>query len=138
MSTNLTPQHTHLYYEWWACWDWCPSGDHDCYVIHACPVTRITAKRIYFRGSPDGPRWLEEQEMFVERAAIERDGDIYHRGMREILSLEPPVRRDHRRQSKSLAELRREMAKLHPDVGGDPDEFRAAYARYFAAKVVAQ
>ncbi len=138
MSANLAPQLTHLYYERWKCWDWCPGGDHDCYEVRACPVTRVTAKRIYFRGSPDGPRWLQEQEMFVDRAAIEKDGRIYNRRLREALHLEPPTRREARQQTKCLAELRREMAELHPDVGGDPDEFRTAHARYIAAKAVAE
>jgi predicted Zn-dependent protease len=37
----------------------------------------------------------------------------------------------------AVAALRREAADLHPDRGGDPDAFRAAYARYARAKAVA-
>ena len=141
---GITERPTHLYYQRWACWDGCPPREdgygilagHDCYEIVACPITRITAKRIYFRDGGPG-KWRGEQEWFVDRAAIEGNGDgVYHRRMRETLELQPPELRRYRRRSKSVAELRREMADCHPDRGGDPAEFRAARARYAAAKAV--
>jgi hypothetical protein len=156
-GTALTPEYTHLYYEYWACWDGCWTADpgHECYEVLACPVTRVTAKRIYFRGADNGPKYRRDREWFVSRRDIEGPGDVvgqllsnggvYHRGMRQILHLEPPPKRESlafRRLvaataangGKSVAELRKEAADLHPDRGGDPDQFRAAHARYTAAK----
>ncbi|MCH9729882.1 MAG: hypothetical protein K0U84_09445 [Actinomycetia bacterium] len=138
----------HLYYTRWVCWDGCPPNEdlrgilagHDCYEIVACPITRSTAKRIYFRepvvrlrsGLIDhGP------EYFVDRMVIERDGEIFHRGLRKSLQLAPPELRSSP-PPKSVADLRREMADCHPDRGGDPAEFRRAHARYMAAKAVAK
>jgi hypothetical protein len=158
MSATLTQQYTHLYYEHWKCWDGCFNAEpHDCYAVMACPVTRVTAKRIYFRGADDGAKWRRESEMYINRAAIEQGGDavgrllsnggVYHRMMRVVLHLEPPQRESDslrrvikataRTPDKPVAELRREAADLHPDRGGDPDAFRAAYARYARAKAVA-
>ncbi|MEI7717925.1 MAG: hypothetical protein WCI78_17875, partial [Mycobacterium sp.] len=78
---RVTPKYTHVYYEYHACWDGCFTGtDHECYEMRACPVTRTTAKRIYFRGADNGPKWDQDREMYVDRAAIERDGSVYHRG----------------------------------------------------------
>ncbi len=146
-GTALTPEYTHLYYEYWACWDGCWTADpgHECYEVLACPVTRVTAKRIYFRGADNGPKYRRDREWFVSRRDIEGPGDVvgqllsnggvYHRGMRQILHLEPPVRRKFAPvDEKTIAALRKEAADLHPDRGGDPDQFRAAHARYTAAK----
>ena len=158
MSATLTQQYTHLYYEHWKCWDGCFNAEsHDCYAVMACPVTRVTAKRLYFRGADDGAKWRRESEMYINRAAIEQGGDavgrllsnggVYHRMMRVVLHLEPPQRESDslrrvikataRTPDKPVAALRREAADLHPDRGGDPDAFRAAYARYARAKAVA-
>jgi hypothetical protein len=156
---ELTPQYTHLYYLRWVCWDSCQPGPHDCYELAACPVTRITAKRVYFHGADNGAKWLREREWFVSRREIEgggnvvgqvlSNGGVYHRALRQILHLEPPPRRESmafRRLAaemdpnggKSVAELRKEAADLHPDRGGDPEAFRLAYARYARAKAVAE
>jgi hypothetical protein len=160
--TELTPQCTHLYYEHWRCWDWhvCDDGQ-GCYEVRACPVTRVTAKRIYFRGADNGPKSLRDREWFVSRRDIEGAGDVvgqllagggvYHRGLRQVLHLHPPQRsvgtaarqlrpiiEADRDSEKSVAELRREAAEAHPDRGGDPAAFRAAYARYARAKAVAR
>ena len=59
---------------------------------------------------------------------------MYHRGMRQLLYLEQPKLPDNYHRPKSLTELRREMADCHPDRGGSAAEFRAAHARYAAAK----
>lgn len=157
-ATNTGREYTHLFYEQWKCWDGCwTAGPHDCYVIMACPVTRITAKRIYFRGADDGPRQERETEMYIDRALIERGGDlvgqllsnggVYHRRLRQILHLEPPQKRESRTfrrlvssdsPTKSVGELRKEAADLHPDRGGDAAAFRVAYARYARAKASAR
>lgn len=159
--SDVTPSYTHLYYERWVCWDGCwTAGPHDCYELAACPVTRITPKRIYFRGADNGAKYLREREWFVSRREIEGAGDVvgqllsgggvYHRGLRQVLHLEPPQTRNRGAQElrkliaaddpdgKSVAELRKEAADLHPDRGGDPEAFRAAYARYARAKAVAR
>jgi hypothetical protein len=113
--------------------------------VVACPITRVTAKRIYFRGGASGLLEYSLREFYIDRAAIERGGDVvgkllsnggvYHRGVRQILHLEPPVRREFAPvDEKTIAALRKEAADLHPDRGGDPDQFRAAHARYTAAK----
>jgi hypothetical protein len=98
----------------------------------------VTAKRIYFNARP----WItfDLNEHFVDRAAIESTGETYHRGIQENLSLVVPAVRPNSShlERKSIAELRREMANCHPDVGGDPVEFRAAHGRYVAAKAVTQ
>jgi hypothetical protein len=145
MTANITPQYTHLYYTWYRCWDGCPPNSdgrgilagHSCYEVVACPVTRITAKRIYFTTHGSTSR-INAREHFVDRAAIERDGDAYHREIGERLMLNPPTGNDRLQQPTVIAELRREMANCHPDVGGDPAEFRVAYARYAAAKAVSR
>lgn len=153
------PIYCNLYYEYWACWDGCWTTEpHDCYIVRACPVTRVTPKRIYFRGAADGMKSLRGREMYIDPAAIEQGGDavgrllsnggVYHCALRAVLHLEPPQREPqalHRviaatapNGGKSVAELRREAADLHPDRGGDPDKFRAAHARYMAAKRVSR
>ena len=131
---------THLYESYWRCWDGCnTTKPHECEEIIAHPVTRVTAKRIYFHrigptrldGSP-GRRW-DDREHFVERARIEVDGRVWHRGTRKFLHLKPPVL-PVITPANTAADLRREMAALHPDRGGDPADFRAAHARYVAAR----
>ena len=73
--TELTAQHTHLYYVWWTCWDSCyghPDGG-GCDEVRTCEVTRVTKKRIYFRDSC-GSKWRQEQEYFVDHARAIRTG----------------------------------------------------------------
>ena len=154
-SGTLAPQYTHLYYLRWVCWQDCRPEPHDCYELAACPVTRVTAKRIYFRGADNGAKWLREREWFVSRREIEGTGNpvgqllagggVYHRALRQVLHLTPPERptlgqqlrkfiESEGAEQKSVAELRKEAADLHPDRGGDPEAFRIAYARYTHAK----
>jgi hypothetical protein len=158
-TTNTGRQYSHLYYEYWKCWEGCWTAEpHDCYAIMACPVTRITAKRIYFRDSADHGLYRCPGEMYIDRAVIERGGDqvgqllsnggYYHGRLRQILHLEPPQKRESQTfrrlvkcpagPTKTVPELRKEAADLHPDRGGDPAAFRVAYARYARAKVVAR
>jgi hypothetical protein len=127
---NRRTRRTAHNYVWYTCWDTCYGHPgRGCYELRACEVTRVTNKRIYFR---DDIERYSEREQFVDRATIEREGSVYHRGQRQFLYLEPPELHDYR--PKSLSELRREMADHHPDRGGDPAEFRVAHARYTAAK----
>jgi hypothetical protein len=53
----------HLYSLWHRCWDACQDPDdpygrkptHRCYEVVTWPITKVTAKRIYFRGGPAAP-----------------------------------------------------------------------------------
>ncbi|MFJ2067067.1 hypothetical protein ACIOIM_29270 [Streptomyces albidoflavus] len=118
----------YLYELWDANWDDGPLGN---YQILAHPITRKTAKRIYFTYSTGGHR-----AGFVDRQKIEAAGEIYHGYTMRRLHLAPPEI-PHRSQKPSLSELRRAMAAAHPDRGGTDAEFIAARARYEQAKVVA-
>lgn len=141
----MTPQYTHLYYQWDRCWDGCWDvidgevrfvGDlpgHTCSEIREMVVTRTTAKRIYF--IDNGNRY-DPVERFVVRAAIEPTGSVYHREVRKILHLTSPNLHRYDKPVESLADLRKAAADLHPDRGGDPAEFRAAYDRYARAKAL--
>jgi hypothetical protein len=132
-TTEVAKKYTHLYYEWHRCWDYCPPEPHDCWEVYSFPVSRVTEKRIYFqRLHRANGRVLSEH--FISRAAIEPTGEAYHREVREILHLNRPEPRTYAGPGKSLAELRREVADLHPDRGGDPAAFREAHTRYMKAK----
>lgn len=133
--SELALKYTHLYYERYRCSDYCSFNPHDCYEVMACPVTRVTAKRIYFRGADNGTKYLRETEFLVDRVEIEANGFAYSRRMRQTLHLEP-LATHPRLDEKQVAELRKEAADAHPDRGGDPEEFRTAYARYAAARKI--
>lgn len=128
--SDVTTRIEALYYLWDACWDQCPHPPrpHSCTVVRELPVTRVTAKRVYFKGMT-----RMQKELFVDRATLEREGSISHRRISPMLYLERPDLPEPYRPP-SLAELRREMAEAHPDVGGDAEAFREARARYVGAK----
>lgn len=110
-----------LYELWDANWDNGPLGN---YWILAHPITKKTAKRIYFTYSSAGRR-----PGFVDRQRIEADGEIYHGYTRRRLHLtEPEI--PHRPKPAPLTELRKAMADAHPDRGGTDAEFIAARQRY--------
>jgi hypothetical protein len=136
-STEVAAAPKHLYYVHWTCADgcWPPHPGRECFVLRQCEITRITACRIYFQESADAPLHRREREWFISRIAIELGGVVWHRALQTTLYLEPPELRACRKP-KTVTQLRREMAALHPDRGGDPAEFRAAHARYVAAKAV--
>lgn len=144
MRTAITPQYSHVYRLRYRCWDHCQPFGHagSCYEVLGFPVTRVTAKRIYFWESHhrDHPRHPDYGcEHFVNRADIGPTGEVWHRAVCSRLFLAPPPLPDLQRVDgqKSVAELRREAADLHPDRGGDPAAFRAAHARYLSARAVA-
>jgi hypothetical protein len=134
--TDIKTVYTELFYERWDCWDGCPPGPHECNSIRSYPVTKVTPKRIYFDSNIHWRSIDDPHIHFVDRSVIERDGSIYHDGVREILHLkDTQLKLKLARPPKpSVSELRRRAADSHPDRGGDPAEFRAAYQEYERAK----
>lgn len=112
-----------LYELWDANWDDGPLGN---YQLHRHPITKKTAKRIYFT-------YLNGRPGFVDRQKIEAAGEIHHGYSRRRLHLTPPEI-PSRPQRPSLAELRKAMADAHPDRGGTNEAFIAARRRYEEAK----
>lgn len=129
MTTTELTIPTALYELKWTCWDGCPPREHDCYEVVEHPVTRVTARRVYFR---HGRRRYDTREHFVSRADLDT-GPVFHGALLTKLHAQvPEVPRPP--APPSVAELRRAMAEAHPDRGGDPAEFREAHARYLAAR----
>ncbi|WP_432140154.1 hypothetical protein [Streptomyces sp. bgisy154] len=125
-TTNSEPVICEFLYELWdANWDDGPLGN---YQIIAHPITKKTARRIYFTYSHAG-----HKPGFVDRQRIEADGEIYHGYTRRRLHLTPPEI-PHRPAKPSLPELRKAMADAHPDRGGTDEAFIAARARYERAR----
>lgn len=114
-----------LYELWDANWDDGPLGN---YQILAHPITKKTARRIYFTYSTGG-----HCTGYVDRQRIEADGAIYHGYTLRRLHLTPPEI-PHQPNPPSLPELRKAMADAHPDRGGSDAEFIAARARYERAR----
>lgn len=93
------------------------------HLVH--PVTRTTARRIYYRRD-DGV------EGFADRATLEAGRTIrreHPRGVTGHLSLngDHPLAAEARR-------LRRLLRDNHPDKGGDEERFRRIYREYAAAR----
>ncbi|MGW4825027.1 hypothetical protein ACWEP4_40495 [Streptomyces sp. NPDC004227] len=123
---SATPAPREFLYELWdANWDDGPLGN---YQILSHPITKKTAKRIYFTYSTGGHR-----AGFVDRQKIEADGEICHGYTLRRLHLTPPEI-PCRPKPPSLPELRKAMADAHPDRGGTDAEFIAARARYERAR----
>jgi hypothetical protein len=124
VNTLSAPDASEFLYELWdANWDEGPLGN---YKILRHPITRKTAKRIYFT-------YLNGRTGYVDRQRIEADGEIYHGHTRRHLHLAPPEI-PTRPKPPSLPELRRAMADAHPDRGGTDKAFIAARTRYEAAR----
>lgn len=96
-------------------------------------VTKKTPRRIYYL-----PRdWGKPEQRFVDRLALERDGEVHRRsaGWWEpdlTVYLHPPVLEEVRQPS--VAELKAAMAAAHPDRGGTDEAFIAARHRYEKAR----
>ncbi len=95
-------------------------------------ITRKTPRRIYYLPH----EWRDEQR-FVDRAVLERDGKVTRKsgGWWEsflTVYLTPPVLAEV--QEPNLAELKAAMAEAHPDRGGNDEAFIAARQRYERAK----
>lgn len=114
-----------LYELWDANWDDGPMGN---WQILEHPITKKTAKRIYFTYSTGGHR-----TGYVDRQRIEADGEICHGYTLRRLHLAPPEI-PHRPKPPSLAELKAAMAAAHPDRGGSDEAFIAARQRYETAR----
>lgn len=121
--TTTTPAAIEYLYELWdANWDDGPLGN---YQVLAHPITKKTAKRIYFT-------LTNGRSGYVDRQKIEADGEIYHGyTLRRLHLTEPEI--PHRPKPPSLPELRKAMAAAHPDRGGSDEAFIAARKRYEAA-----
>jgi hypothetical protein len=115
----------YLYELWDANWD---DGPLSNYQILAHPITKKTAKRIYFTYSTGGHR-----SGYVDRQKIEAAGEIYHGyTLRRLHLTQPEI--PHRPKPPSLPELRKAMADAHPDRGGTDEAFIAARTRYEQAR----
>lgn len=123
--TELQPTQ-YLYELWDANWDDGPLGN---YQVLEHPITKKTAKRIYFTYSTGGHR-----TGYVDRQKIEADGEVYHGYTMRRLHLAPPEI-PHQSKPASLGELKQAMADAHPDRGGTDEAFIAARARYEQARV---
>ncbi len=110
-----------LYELWDANWDDGPMGN---WRILQHPITKKTAKRIYFTYSTGGHR-----AGYIDRQRIEAEGEIYHGYTLRRLHLTPPEI-PTRPKPPSLADLKAAMAAAHPDRGGTDAEFIAARQRY--------
>jgi hypothetical protein len=114
-----------LYELWDANWDDGPLGN---YQVLAHPITKKTAKRIYFTYCTGGHR-----AGFVDRQKIEAAGEVYHGYTRRRLHLtEPEI--PSRPKPPSLPGLKAAMAAAHPDRGGTHEAFIAARKRYETAR----
>ncbi|MFF8590010.1 hypothetical protein ACF061_00980 [Streptomyces sp. NPDC015220] len=96
-------------------------------------ITKKTPKRIYY--IPEN--WGRPVQRFVDRVALERDGEVRRRsaGWWEpdaTVYLNPPELEQPAKPD--LGALRAEMADAHPDRGGTDAEFIAARRRYEQAK----
>lgn len=102
-------------------------------------VTRKTAKRVYYvRQQYRGGR---ETIGFVDREALERDGEVIRRSghwweddfrlFAELDAAEEHIGIGrHAPKAPDLAQLKQEMAAAHPDRGGTAEEFMAARGKY--------
>jgi hypothetical protein len=90
-------------------------------------ITKKTPRRIYYL-----PRdWGRPEERFVDRAVLERDGEVRRKsaGWWEpdfTVYLAEPVLEDVPRPD--LGELKAAMAAAHPDRGGSDEDFIVARA----------
>jgi hypothetical protein len=105
------------------------------YEVRQHPVVKRTSKRIFFTQSG--------RMRVIDRACFEAKGEAWIRAAGGFLvyanraDAEPARRETSKAKSETpkeeISRLRAAMAAAHPDRGGDPAEFRAAYARYRAA-----
>ena len=98
-------------------------------------ITKKTVKRIYYV-RPE--RDLHPRTAFVNRQAIERDGEVVNRSRSwweadiRVYLTPPTINELPARPDPST--LRAAMANAHPDRGGSDAAFIAARARYQAAR----
>ena len=121
---TATPAAVEFLYELWdANWDDGPLGN---WQIIRHPITKKTARRIYFTYSTGGHR-----AGFIDRQKIEADGEICHGyTLRRLHLTEPEIPSGPK--PPDLAALKAEMAAAHPDVGGTDEAFITARRRYEA------
>jgi hypothetical protein len=101
--------------------------------VAAFRITRRTAKRIYYVRRERGS---DVEIGYVDRQALERDGEVYSRGAGGWwapdfhLFAAPPVLEPARPEPPDVRELKAAMAAAHPDRGGTSEAFIAARERY--------
>lgn len=99
------------------------------YEVRQYAITKRTAKKIFFAYRPECVK-------VVDRVALERNGYAWiraHGGFRVYAHLADAQGPAPETSVEKVSRLRAAMAAVHPDRGGDPGEFRAAYARYRGA-----
>lgn len=111
-------------------------------------ITRKTPKRVYY--ARQCYRWGRTGAGFIDRAALERDGEVVRRSGRwweddfrlfaTLAAAEAHIgigqhagMGQHAPEVPGLAQLKQEMADAHPDHGGSDEGFIAARKRYEAA-----
>jgi hypothetical protein len=96
-------------------------------------ITRRTAKRIYYVRRERGD---DVQIGYVDRQALERDGEVYSRGAGGWwapdyhLYAAPPVLEPARPETPDVRELKAAMRAAHPDTGGTNEAFIEAREQY--------
>jgi hypothetical protein len=112
----------------------------DRYGIAEFPITKKTAKRVYYLRNDDGATG------FVDRQVLEREGEIKNRGRayydddwhlyatREAAQAVLDSWTAPKTEPVDLQALRRAAVEAHPDRGGSNEAFREAHARYQRAR----
>ncbi|MGW5820326.1 hypothetical protein, partial [Streptomyces noursei] len=106
--------------------------------VVAFPITRRTAKRVYYlRGERNGRQDIG----FVDRQELETNGEAHRRAryaLEEFTTLyaSPPELpgQQHGPEQGDLKALKQAMAEAHPDRGGTREKFAAARAAYVRAR----
>lgn len=93
--------------------------------IVSLPITRKTAKRIYYL-RPRGP--FEWEPGYVDRQELERHGSV--RAAHWLLLFTAPPELPKPAPAPDLKQLKAAMAAAHPDLGGTDEAFIAARQAY--------
>jgi hypothetical protein len=116
-------------------------GEHTDFkeVVVSFPITRKTAKRVYYVRSRRGRDVGDVEIGYVDRQELESKGEVRRKsgGWWEDdfhLYAEPPDVGSRRPAGPDLAELKAAMAAAHPDRGGTDEAFIAARRRFVAAR----
>jgi hypothetical protein len=114
-------------------------GEHTDFkrVVVSFPITRKTAKRVYYVRSHRVPGDVEIG--YIDRLELESNGEVWRKsgGWWEDdfhLYAEPPEVGSRLGAGPDLAELKAVMAAAHPDRGGTSEAFIAARRRFVAAR----
>lgn len=114
-------------------------GDHR---TIAFPITKRTAKRVYYQRTP-WRQHVDDQEIgYVDRDELEANGEVRRRSAGwwepdSRLYIKPPPLDTSPDRIEEVGRLKADMAAAHPDRGGTNQEFIAARQRYEHARQVA-